>query len=235
MTLKIENLHVSYGAVKALRGVSVEVKDGEAFTLIGNNGAGKTTLVKAISGLVPKNEGCIMYDGVDITRLPVHEIVRLGLVQVPEGRMIFQNLSVRENLELGAYTKKDSAKNKKNLEDVLVLFPRLKERLTQKSGTLSGGEQQMLAIGRALMTEPKLLLLDEPSLGLAPNLVQQIFKSLKDIHARGVSLLLIEQDAFLALRSTMRAAVLESGQIRLQGESVALLNNEEVKKSYLGF
>lgn len=234
MKLSIENLHVSYGAIKALKGVSLSVSSDEIVTLIGSNGAGKTTLVRGISGIVPLQGGKIRIDGEEINRLAPHRIVERGVVQVPEGRLIFSNLTVKENLELGAYSKKNKNGNREKMAEVFQLFPRLKERLTQNAGTLSGGEQQMLAIGRALMSDPSFLLLDEPSLGLAPNLIQQIFKSLKEIHKKGVGILLIEQDAFLALKIADRGYVLETGEIKLTGKCADLLGNPEVKRAYLG-
>ncbi len=234
MSLIINNLHVSYGAIKALRGVSLHVDEGEIVTIIGSNGAGKTTLVKSLSGVIPKQSGKITYKGLDLGALPSHQIVASGVVQVPEGRLIFQNLTVRENLELGSYCRKKSSLIQSDLEEVFNFFPRLKERIKQPADTLSGGEQQMLAIGRALMVRPQLLLLDEPSLGLAPNLVQQIFKILKAIHEKGVSILLIEQDAFLALRTAARGYVMETGKIILEGKSGELLQNSDVKRAYLG-
>lgn len=233
--LNIDNLHVSYGAIRALRGVSIHIEEGEIVTLIGGNGAGKTTLVKSISRLIPKKEGTLEFRGEDLSRFDPHQIVEAGIVQVPEGRSIFHNLSVLDNLRLGAYTTCRKDTFTKNLKDVFLLFPRLEERVHQPGGTLSGGEQQMLAIGRALMSEPKLLLLDEPSLGLAPNLVCQIFQSLKTIHQqKGISILLVEQDAFLALKTASRGYVMENGEIRLGGLSGDLLKNPEVKKAYLG-
>lgn len=234
MKLTVDNLHVAYGAIKALKGVSLEVDEGEIVALIGSNGAGKTTLVRTISGLLPMAQGKICYGSVTISSLKAHAIVSEGIVQVPEGRWVFENLSVLENLELGAYIHKSSVHFKKDLEEVFFLFPRLKERLSQLSGTLSGGEQQMLAIGRALMSRPKLLLLDEPSLGIAPKLTQQIFQSLKIVHEKGVAILLIEQDANLALKMADRAYVLETGEIKLSGKGSELLRNPEVKKAYLG-
>ncbi len=232
MKLTIENLQVSYGAIKALKGVSFSVSSDEMVTLIGSNGAGKTTLVRAISGVIPKTCGKIFLNEEEITHWPAHRIVAAGVVQVPEGRLIFQNLTVEENLELGAFSKKGI--NRADKDEIFSLFPRLKERLRQNAGTLSGGEQQMLAIGRALMSKPSFLLLDEPSLGLAPNLVQQIFKSLQKIHEQGVGILLIEQDAFLALKTTDRGYVLETGEVTLTGKCADLLGNPEVKRAYLG-
>ncbi len=230
--LKIKNLHVHYGAIHALKGVNLEIQSGEIVTLIGSNGAGKTTLVRTISGLISPSEGTIEYSGKELTRQPTHRIVQLGVAQVPEGRMIFQNMTVEENLELGAYGWKDGMKEE--MEKVFQLFPRLKERLKQNSGTLSGGEQQMLAIGRALMSRPTLLLLDEPSLGLAPNLVQQIIKTLIQINQQGTTIFLIEQDAFLALEIAHRAYVLETGNITLEGNAKELLKNPKIREAYLG-
>lgn len=233
--LSINNISVSYGAIKALTGVSLTINDGEIVTVIGSNGAGKTTLVRAISGVVPLASGNIYYQDQLISGRAPHVIVGRGLVQVPEGRLIFPNLSVYENLELGAYTRKDKFSFKQEVDQIFEIFPRLKERFKQLGGTLSGGEQQMLAIGRALMANPKILLLDEPSLGLAPNLVQQIFASLLEIQKlKKMSLLIIEQDAILALKSSHRAYVLETGQVVLEGLSRDLLNNPDVQKSYLG-
>lgn len=236
--LKISNLHVHYGAIHALKGVSLQVTEGEIVTLIGCNGAGKSTLLRTVSGILKASSGSInvQYAGITyglITRSP-SQIVRLGISQVPEGRLIFHNLSVRENLALGAYQRKDKAGIDADREFVFALFPRLKERFKQSGGTLSGGEQQMLAIGRALMAHPKLLLLDEPSLGIAPTLVQQIFECLKTINARGTTILLVEQDAFLALETAHRGYVLETGTITLEGTSKDLLANPEVKRAYLG-
>jgi branched-chain amino acid transport system ATP-binding protein len=238
--LEIENLRVNYGAIEALKGVSLQVEEGEMVALIGSNGAGKTTLLRTISGVLRPRSGKIRYrpDGavLETQNLPPHKIVAQGIAQVPEGRMVFQNLSVLENLDLGAYGRKDKPKSKiaSDRDRVLAIFPRLKERLEQSAGTLSGGEQQMLAIGRALMARPKLLLLDEPSLGIAPTLVQQIFKVLVEINKEGTTILLVEQDAFLALKTCARAYVLETGTIKLSGPSRELADNPEVKKAYLG-
>lgn len=231
--LALDNCHVSYGAIKALKGVSLHVNQGEIVTLIGCNGAGKTTLLHALSGLIPMDKGQLTYNSKSINKLEPHERVKAGLVQVPEGRMIFQNLTVEENISLGSYLRRDSIRD--DYEEVLQLFPRLKERLKQLSGTLSGGEQQMLAIARALMGRPDCLLLDEPSLGLAPALVQSIFEKLLEIHSkRKLSILLVEQDAMLALKTANRGYVLENGEIRLEGKSSDLLRNDDVKKAYLG-
>ena len=239
MILQIENLHVRYGAIHALKGVSLHVEEGEMVTLIGSNGAGKTTLLRTLSGLLRPVSGKMVYqskegDIVTLEKRTSHEIVQRGIAQVPEGRLIFGNLSVQENLDLGAYTRKDRKRLKEDWDRIFNLFPRLKERLNQNAGTLSGGEQQMLAIGRALMARPRLLLLDEPSLGLAPTLVQQILKVLGEINSQGTTILLVEQDAYLALATARRGYVLETGEIKLQGSSSELLKNPEVKKAYLG-
>jgi branched-chain amino acid transport system ATP-binding protein len=232
--LTLQNLDVHYGAVHALKGVSLEANAGEIVTLIGANGAGKSTLLRTISGLVPARSGTIEFEGKDLRRMPAHDIVGLGISQSPEGRMVFANLSVEDNLELGAYRRKDRAGIREDRERAFQLFPRLKERRRQSAGTLSGGEQQMLAIGRALMSRPKLLLLDEPSLGLAPLLVREIFKTIRDINAHGVTVLLVEQNAHMALSIAGRAYVLETGRVILSDRAERLLQNEEVKKAYLG-
>ncbi len=236
--LTIQDLHVHYGAIHALKGVSLHVKAGEIVTLIGSNGAGKTTLVRSISGLIRPSRGSLRYETpghqVDLGREPSHRIVAHGVAQVPEGRMIFANLSVKENLELGAYGRSDRKNFAGDMERIFGLFPRLRERIAQSAGTLSGGEQQMLAIGRALMSRPTLLLLDEPSLGIAPALVQQIFKTLKEINREGTTLLLIEQDAYLALETADRAYVLETGEITMEGKASELLKDPAVRKAYLG-
>ncbi len=239
MILEIENLHVRYGAIHALKGVSLKVDEGEIVTLIGPNGAGKTTLLRTLSGVLHPSSGKMIFNGgrgeaLLLNQLPPHKIVAMGIAQVPEGRLIFQNLSVRENLDLGAYSRRDRRRLKEDLDRIFQLFPRLKERLSQNAGTLSGGEQQMLAIGRALMARPRLLRLDEPSLGLAPTLVQQIFKILVEINRQGTTLLLVEQDAYLALETASRGYVLETGEIKLEGASSDLLKNVDVKKAYLG-
>ena len=234
MLLQVEKLDVYYGAVHALSDVNLGADGGEIVTLIGANGAGKTTLLRAISGVVPALSGRVVFQGKDITRLPAHEIVGLGVSQAPEGRMVFANLSVEDNLELGAYRRKDRAAILEDRKDVYRLFPRLLERRRQSAGTLSGGEQQMLAMGRALMSRPRLLLLDEPSLGLAPLLVREIFKTIQEINRRGVTVLLVEQNAHMALSIAGRGYVLETGRVRIEDRAAALLQNEEVKKAYLG-
>ena len=233
--LKIENLNVNYGAIKAVKNITIEVKKGEIVTLIGANGAGKSTILRTISSIIKPASGRILLEGKDISNLPPHKIVELGISQAPEGRMIFSNLTVQENLEMGAFTRKDKDNILYDLEFIFTLFPRLKERLKQPGGTLSGGEQQMLAISRAIMSKPKLLLLDEPSLGIAPILVKQIFekiKSLKD--ATGLTILLVEQNANIALSISDYAYVLETGSIKLEGAAKAMANNSEVRKAYLG-
>ena len=232
--LKVESLDVYYGAVHALKGISLEARAGEIVTLIGANGAGKTTLLRSISGLVPARSGRTLVDGRDITRMPPHEIVRLGVSQSPEGRMVFANLSVEDNLELGAYQRKDRAAIRTDRDDMYQMFPRLQERRKQLSGTLSGGEQQMLAIARALMARPRLLLLDEPSLGLAPLLVREIFKTVVEINRRGMTVLLVEQNAHMALSIAGRGYVLETGHVRFEDDARKLLANPDVRAAYLG-
>ncbi len=233
--LKIENLKVNYGAINAIKGINVHVEKGAIVTLIGANGAGKTTILRTISGLVKPESGKIIFDGKDITDEKPNKIVEMGICQSPEGRLIFSNLTVKENLEMGAYTRKDKAHIKDDLEFVFTLFPRLKERLKQLGGTLSGGEQQMLAISRALMSKPQLLLLDEPSLGIAPILVKAIFEKIVALNkATGITILVVEQNANLALASADYGYVLETGKILLEGSAKELAQNEEVKKAYLG-
>jgi branched-chain amino acid transport system ATP-binding protein len=234
MLLEVRDLDVYYGAVHALKGVTLTAAAGEIVTLIGANGAGKTTLMRTISGVVPSRSGHVVFEGRDITRMPAHEVVGLGISQSPEGRMVFANLTVEDNLELGAYRRKNRAEIKKDRDDVYRLFPRLLERKRQSAGTLSGGEQQMLAIGRALMSRPRLLLLDEPSLGLAPLLVREIFRTIREINRRGVTVLLVEQNAHMALSIAGRGYVLETGRVRLEDEAAKLLQNEDVKRAYLG-
>jgi len=230
--LRIEELEVGYGAIAALRGVTLEVRAGEIVTLIGSNGAGKSTLLRSVSGLVRPRRGRILLDGEDIGSARPDQIVRLGVCHVPEGRRIFANLSVLENLQMGGYVRRGSSAE--TLEQVLSLFPRLRERLKQAGGTLSGGEQQMLAIGRALMAQPRLLLLDEPSLGLAPRLVQQIFEIIQTIHAAGTTVVLVEQNAHQALRIASRAYVLETGSLVLEGSAAELAADPRVRRAYLG-
>ena len=233
--LEIQDLHVSYGQIKAIRGISLSVTDKSIVTLIGANGAGKTTLLRTISGLIKSKSGSIKIAGEEITSTHAHDIVRRGIAQSPEGRMIFANLTVNENLKMGAYLRKDSDGISSDLEYVFSIFPRLKERIAQAGGTLSGGEQQMLAIGRSLMSKPRLLLLDEPSLGIAPILVRTIFEKIVEINKNlGVTVLLVEQNARMALGIAHRGYVLETGKIVLEGEASSLAENEEVKKAYLG-
>jgi branched-chain amino acid transport system ATP-binding protein len=233
--LEIKNLTVSYGAISALHGVSLSVAAGSIVTLIGSNGAGKTTTLKTISGLLKPKTGQIFYEGKNITGLPPHEIVKRGLSHVPEGRMIFANLTVLENLNMGAYLQRDKASVRRELDFVLAMFPRLKERAAQVAGTLSGGEQQMLAIGRALMSRPKFLVLDEPSLGLAPLLVKTIFEKIVEINReRGLTILLVEQNANRALEISSFGYVLETGKITVQGDSASLRKNPKVQNAYLG-
>jgi branched-chain amino acid transport system ATP-binding protein len=231
--LEVRDLSVSYGAIGALKGVSLTLSEGEIVTLIGANGAGKTTTLRAIMGLVPKSGGEVRYRGEPTRGNPTHRLVRNGLVLVPEGRIVFANLSVQENLEMGAYARRDGGADA-DYERVYALFPRLKERLRQTAGTLSGGEQQMLAIGRALMSKPKVLLLDEPSLGLAPIVVHAIFEAIEEIHRAGVPVLLVEQNANAALRHSNRAYVLETGRVALEGTSAEVAANPKVKEAYLG-
>jgi branched-chain amino acid transport system ATP-binding protein len=232
--LLVENLDVYYGAVHALKGVSLRVEAGEIVTLIGANGAGKTTLLRTISGIVPARSGTVSFEGKDITKMPAHLIVGLGVSQSPEGRMVFANLSVEDNLELGAYRRRDRDGIKHDRDQVFKLFPRLLERRRQLSGTLSGGEQQMLAMGRALMSRPRLLLLDEPSLGIAPLLVRDIFKTIVEINKAGTTVLLVEQNAHMALGIAQRGYVLETGRVVLEDAAAKLAANDEVRAAYLG-
>lgn len=232
--LKLDNVNVYYGAIHALKGISLEVNRGEIVTLIGSNGAGKTTTLHTISGLLRPREGEIVFKDKDITKVTAPDIVSMGISQVPEGRRIFANMSVSENLDLGAYLRKDKDGIKKDKERVFELFPRLQERIKQTAGTLSGGEQQMLAMGRALMSRPELLLLDEPSMGLAPLLVKQIFDIIQEINSTGTTILLVEQNAKMALSIADRAYVLETGKIALSGPAKELMESDEVKKAYLG-
>jgi len=231
--LKIQNLNVRYGGIHAVRGISLEVPQGSIITLIGANGAGKSSTLRAICNLVKKT-GSVQFEGQDISQLPTKDIVKLGITMVPEGRHVFPDLTIYENLVLGAYTRKDKNAAKEDMKWVYNLFPRLKERENQLAGTLSGGEQQMLAVGRALMSRPKLLMLDEPSMGLAPILVNEIFKIIKKIREEGVTILLIEQNAHMALKIADYAYVLETGSISLSGSGQELLHNEKVTKAYLG-
>ena len=232
--LTIKDLHVSYGGIQALRGIDMEVPDGKIVTLIGANGAGKSTTLRTISGLVKAESGSITYNGVELLGQPIYKILELGIAMVPEGRRILTNLTVLENLKIGAYLRKDKAGIEKDLQWVYSLFPRLQERSWQLGGTLSGGEQQMLAVGRALMSRPKLMMMDEPSLGLAPLVVRDIFEIIKEINRQGVTVLLIEQNANMALKTADYGYVLETGQITLSGTGRELLTNEAVKKAYLG-
>lgn len=234
MLLRVENLHVAYGAIRALQGISFQIAEGEIVTLIGANGAGKSTTLRTISGLLRPVEGDIFYDEKSIARTPAERIVKMGISQVPEGRQIFGKLTVMENLEMGAYTRRDKEGIQESLERVFASFPRLKERSKQLGGTLSGGEQQMLAMGRGLMSAPRLLQLDEPSMGLAPILVDEIFDIITRINAQGTSILLVEQNAAMALSVAHRGYVLETGNIVLQGEASALLANPQVQSAYLG-
>ena len=232
--LNVENLVVRYGMIEAIKGISFEVKDGEIVTLIGANGAGKTTTMHAISGLIKPASGSIFLDGTDLTKVPPHTIVTRGLAQVPEGRRVFAQETVEENLTLGAFFRKDKDKIAADMDNVYTLFPRLKERRTQLAGTLSGGEQQMLAMGRALMADPKIMLLDEPSLGLSPLLVSEIFSIIAEINKKGTTVLLVEQNATRALAIAHHAYVLETGKITLSGTGAELAKDERVQKAYLG-
>jgi branched-chain amino acid transport system ATP-binding protein len=232
--LQVKDLCVYYGVIQALRGISFEVNRGEIVTLIGANGAGKTTTMQSIMGLVPARSGQVLFDGKDITKTPCHKIVHLGMTQVPEGRRVFSELTVYENLLMGAYTEKEKKKLKQGLEEIYTWFPRLKERQNQVAGTLSGGEQQMLAMGRAMMSRPTLLMLDEPSMGLSPLLVDQVFDIIKTFHQNGTTVLLVEQNAGKSLAISDRAYVLETGSIVLSGTGEELLRSDDVKKAYLG-
>ncbi len=232
--LEVKDLEVYYGVIQALKGISFEVNRGEIVTLIGANGAGKTTTMQSIMGLIPARAGQVIYNGTDITHAKCHSIVHLGMTQVPEGRRVFQELTVYENLLMGAYTQKDKARIKADVEEIYTRFPRLGERRNQIAGTLSGGEQQMLAMGRAMMSHPDLLMLDEPSMGLSPLLVDQVFDIIKDYHKSGTTILLVEQNAGKSLAISDRAYVLENGRIVLSGTGAELTASEEVKKAYLG-
>jgi branched-chain amino acid transport system ATP-binding protein len=232
--LKIENIDVYYGAIHALKGISAKVQEGEIVTLIGANGAGKSTILRTISGLLKPKEGQVRFEGKNIGGMAAQDIVKLGISQVPEGRRVFANMSVLENLELGAYIRNDKKGIQDDMEEVFVKFPRLFERRSQLAGTLSGGEQQMLAMGRALMSRPRLLLLDEPSMGLAPLLVKEIFSIIQKINTGGTTVLLVEQNAHMALSIANRAYVLETGRITLSGDAKELAASEEIRKAYLG-
>ena len=232
--LEVKNLSVSYGAIEAVKDISFTVNDGEIVSLIGANGAGKTTTLHTITGLVPAKSGSVMYNGVDLLKTHNNKIVTLGMAHIPEGRHVFTRLSVEENLEMGAFSLKNQSDLKKDLDMVYGLFPRLKERRNQKAGTLSGGEQQMLAMGRALMSHPKTILMDEPSMGLSPKLVKEIFSIIRKLHEQGITILLVEQNAKMALSIADRAYVLETGRITMEGDAKELLNNEQVRKAYLG-
>ena len=232
--LKIQDLRVSYGGIQALRGISLEVPDGEIVTLIGANGAGKSTTLRTITGLVKAESGSIQWNGEELLGKSIDKIVSAGIAMSPEGRRVFADLTVLENLRLGAYLRKDKAEIEKDLKWVYSLFPRLEERSWQSAGTLSGGEQQMLAVGRALMGKPKMILMDEPSMGLSPLLVKEIFKIIRDVNRQGVTVLLVEQNAKMALDIANRAYVLETGTIKMEGDAHELANNIEVRKAYLG-
>ena len=232
--LDVKDIHVFYGNIEAVKGMTFHVDRGEIVCLIGANGAGKTTTLRTVSGLLRPGEGAIFYEGQRIDLLPAHEIVGLGVAQSPEGRRIFPRMSVRENLDMGAFIRRDAAGQREDMDRIMDLFPILKERARQAAGTLSGGEQQMLAMGRALMARPKLLLLDEPSMGLAPIVVQTIFDTIRDINDQGMTVLLVEQNAAQALSLAHRGYVIETGKIVLEDEASALLENEQVRKAYLG-
>ena len=232
--LRLEDVHTYYGSIHALKGVSIEVREGEIVTLIGANGAGKSTTLRSVNGLNHPREGSIRFQARDITNAPPHQIVKMGIAQSPEGRRLFPHMSVYENLEMGAFQRADRRNIKEDLDRVYDLFPRLQERRSQKAGTLSGGEQQMCAIGRALMARPKLLMLDEPSMGLAPIFVERIFEIVKEINEQGTTILLVEQNALMALDAADRGYVLETGEIALADEAKALRENEQVRKAYLG-
>jgi branched-chain amino acid transport system ATP-binding protein len=232
--LELNDVHTYYGSIQALKGISLQVRDGEVVTLLGANGAGKSTTLRSINGLNRPRQGSIRFEGRDITQTPAHEIVKRGIAQSPEGRRLFPRMSVLENLEMGAFQRSDRSEIRLDMDRVFELFPRLHERRAQKAGTLSGGEQQMCAIGRALMARPKLLLLDEPSLGLAPIFVERIFEIVKTINDQGTSILLVEQNALMALDAADRGYVLETGRIVLADNAAALKTNEQVRKTYLG-
>ena len=232
--LEINDIEVYYGMIQAIKGISFEVNEGEVIALIGANGAGKTTILHTITGLLSPKKGSVIFEGKDITKIPAHKIVSLGIAHVPEGRRVFAELSVYENLKMGAYTRKDKEEIAKTLEMVYQRFPRLRERKNQLAGTLSGGEQQMLAMGRALMSHPKIIVMDEPSMGLSPILVNEIFDIIQEVSAGGTTVLLVEQNAKKALSIADRAYVLETGNIVLEGEAEKLMNDDSIKKAYLG-
>ena len=232
--LSVNNLQVHYGMIQAIKDVSFEVNEGEVIALIGANGAGKTTILHTVSGLLQPTKGSIIFEGQDISKVPAHKIVSLGMAHVPEGRRVFAQLTVLENLKLGAYTRKDKNEMEETLKMIYKRFPRLEERKNQIAGTLSGGEQQMLAMGRALMSHPKIILMDEPSMGLSPIFVEEVFKIIRDISAEGVTVLLVEQNAKKALNIADRAYVLETGNIALEGDAKILMNDDSIKKAYLG-
>ena len=232
--LEVKGLQVYYGVIQALKDVSFEVNQGEVIALIGANGAGKTTTLHTVTGLLPAKQGSITFEGVDITKMPAHKIVEMGIAHVPEGRRFFSQLSVYENLIMGAFTRKDKKEIAENLENVYKRFPRLKERKNQRAGTLSGGEQQMLAMGRALMSNPKMIVMDEPSMGLSPIFVNEIFDIIEKVSASGTTVLLVEQNAKKALSIADRAYVLETGNIVLSGDAKELMNDDSIKKAYLG-
>lgn len=232
--LEVKNLQVYYGVIQAIKNVSFRVEEGEIIALIGANGAGKTTILNTITGLITAKEGEVLYGGVDLQKIPAHKIVSMGLAHVPEGRRVFSQLTVYENLLMGAYTRKDKDKIEETLQHVFQRFPRLEERKSQMAGTLSGGEQQMLAMGRALMSNPRIILMDEPSMGLSPILVEEVFDIIKSINKSGTTVLLVEQNAKKALSIANRAYVLETGNIVLEGDAKVLMNDESVKKAYLG-
>ncbi|MBQ6833952.1 MAG: ABC transporter ATP-binding protein [Lachnospiraceae bacterium] len=232
--LEVKDLEVSYGMIQAIKGISFEVNQGEVIALIGANGAGKTTILHTVTGLLAPKAGKILFEGRDITKIPAHKIVSMGMAHVPEGRRVFAQLSVYENLKMGAYTRKDKQEIEETLEHVYQRFPRLKERRNQMAGTLSGGEQQMLAMGRALMSKPKIILMDEPSMGLSPIFVNEIFDIIREVSASGTTVLLVEQNAKKALAIADRAYVLETGKIALSGDADKLMNDDSIKKAYLG-
>ena len=232
--LEVQDIQVYYGMIQALKGVSFSVNEGEVIALIGANGAGKTTTLHTVTGLLRAKSGHIIYDGQDITKVPPHKIVTMGMAHVPEGRRVFANMTVLQNLKMGAFTRSDKNEIDATIEKVYKRFPRLKERQNQTAGTLSGGEQQMLAMGRALMSQPKIILMDEPSMGLSPKLVKEIFSIIRKLHEQGITILLVEQNAKMALSIADRAYVLETGRITMEGDAKELLNNEQVRKAYLG-